>query len=144
MRKVENFSWANQTSLLTRNACGNKPKVVKEGLSFKTANNQQPTATSQQNTYHIQAMVFEPSRYQDRRTWKMTPAMIRARQPFFKKNLAGLLVLVGITGGIYAYTYRFLNRDNDFADVPIPPIDEKELEKLKKEYELEKLKRKGN
>ncbi|CUS21090.1 LAQU0S02e05644g1_1 [Lachancea quebecensis] len=83
-------------------------------------------------------MAFEPSRYQDPRTWKMTPAMIRARRPFFKKNLLGLGILVSVTGGIYVYTHRFLNRDNDFADVPIPPIDAKELEQLKKEYEQHK------
>lgn len=73
----------------------------------------------------------------------MTPAMIRARAPFFKKNLAGLALLVGVTGGIYVYTYRFLNKDNDFADVPIPPIDEKELAQLKKEYEQHKKDRKN-
>ncbi|SCU86993.1 LADA_0E01376g1_1 [Lachancea dasiensis] len=83
-------------------------------------------------------MVLEHSRYQDPRTWKMTPAMIRARRPFFMKNLVGLGALLAVTGGIYVYTYRFLNRDNDFADVPIPPIDAKELEKLKKEYEQHK------
>ncbi|CEP64734.1 Coa3p LALA0_S13e01816g [Lachancea lanzarotensis] len=83
-------------------------------------------------------MVLEHSPYQDPRTWKMTPAMIRARQPFVKKNLLGLSALLLVTGGIYVYTYRFLNRDNDFADVPIPPIDAAELEKLKKEYEEHK------
>lgn len=82
--------------------------------------------------------MFEPSPYQDRRTWKMTPAMIRARKPFFKGNMLGLSILLGVTASIYTYTYKFLNKDNDFADVPIPPIDEKELEQLKKEYELEK------
>lgn len=85
--------------------------------------------------------MLEPSPYQDPRTWKMTPAMIRARAPFFKKNMMGLLLLVGVTGTIYTYTYRMLNKDTSFADVPIPPIDEKELEQLKKEYELEKAKR---
>ena len=68
----------------------------------------------------------------------MTPAMIRARRPFFFKNFIGLGILLSITGGIYVYTHSFLNRDNDFSDVPIPPIDAKELEKLKKEYEQHK------
>ncbi|CAG97867.1 Coa3p [Kluyveromyces lactis] len=85
--------------------------------------------------------MLEPSPYQDHKTWKMTPAMIRARQPFFKKNLMGLVILLGVTGTIYTYTYKMLNKDSDFADVPIPPIDEKELEQLKKEYELEKIRR---
>lgn len=83
-------------------------------------------------------MLFEPSRYQDHRTWKMTPAMIRARQPFFTKNLIGLVTLLGVTGGIYGYTYSFLHKDDDFGDIPIPPITKEELDLLKKEYELEK------
>ncbi|GCF00691.1 cytochrome c oxidase assembly factor 3, mitochondrial [Zygosaccharomyces mellis] len=86
-------------------------------------------------------MVLDPSRYQDHRTWKMTPGLIRARQPFFKKNMIGLAILAGVSAGIYTYTYRFLHKDNDFADVPIPPIDEKELEQLKKEYEQHKRER---
>lgn len=84
-------------------------------------------------------MPFERSRYQDPRTFKMTPAMIRARQPFFIRNMIGLGILAGITGGIYYYTYDFLHKGNDFEDVPIPPIDEKELSLLKQEYELHKL-----
>ena len=82
--------------------------------------------------------VLEPSRYQDPRTYKMTPAMIRARKPFFVRNMIGLTFFVGLTGGIYYYTYNFLHKDNDFEDVPIPPIDEEELKQLQKEYELRK------
>ncbi|CCF57409.1 hypothetical protein KAFR_0C04180 [Kazachstania africana CBS 2517] len=83
-------------------------------------------------------MPLEPSRYQDKRTWKMTPAMIRARQPFFAKNMVGLVGLLAVTGGVYFYTYNFLHKDNDFAEVPIPPVSEEELKQLKKEYELKK------
>lgn len=86
-------------------------------------------------------MVLDPSRYQDTRTWKMTPAMLRARRPFFKMNMVGLGLLLGASAGVYIYTYNFLHKDNDFADVPIPPIDEKELEQLKKEYETHKANR---
>lgn len=71
----------------------------------------------------------------------MTPAMIRARQPFFRRNMIGLGILLGVTGGVYAYTYNFLHKDNDFADVPIPPISEEELAQLKKEYEVLKANR---
>lgn len=78
--------------------------------------------------------MFEPSPYQDRRTWRMTPAMIRARKPFFRNNMIGISILLGLSTGIYFYTYRFLHKDNDFVDVPIPPIDEKELKKLREEY----------
>ncbi|CCH61678.1 hypothetical protein TBLA_0F01350 [Henningerozyma blattae CBS 6284] len=82
--------------------------------------------------------MFEPSPYQDRKTWKMTPAMIRAREPFFRRNIIGVSVLLGVSASIYFYTYRFLHKDNDFADVPIPPIDPKELETLKQEYYKDK------
>lgn len=36
--------------------------------------------------------------------------------------------------GVYMYTWRILTKD-DFSDIPIPPISEEELSKLKKEYE---------
>ena len=71
----------------------------------------------------------------------MTPAMLRARRPFFKMNMVGLGLLLGASAGVYIYTYNFLHKDNDFADVPIPPSDEKELEQLKKEYETHKANR---
>lgn len=71
----------------------------------------------------------------------MTPAMIRARQPFFKRNMVGLGLLLGVTAGVYIYTYNFLHKDNDFADVPVPPISEAELAQLKKEYEVLKANR---
>jgi cytochrome c oxidase assembly factor 3 len=67
----------------------------------------------------------------------MTPAMIRARRPFFWKNAATFVVLTTITCSVYAYTYSFLGKDN-FDDVPIPPISEEELIKLKKEYQAKK------
>ncbi|AGO12198.1 AaceriAEL163Cp [[Ashbya] aceris (nom. inval.)] len=85
--------------------------------------------------------MLEPSRYQDPRTWKMTPAMLRARQPYVKGNLFGLVTLLGVAGGIYAYTYRALHKDDDFADVPIPPVSEEELRQLRQEYELHKKQR---
>lgn len=82
--------------------------------------------------------MLKPSPYHDPRTWKMTPAMIRARKPYFKKNMIGLGILVSITVGVYTYAYKMLHKDEDFADVSIPPIDEAELERLKKEYLLHK------
>ncbi|CEP24396.1 hypothetical protein BN1211_5206 [Cyberlindnera jadinii] len=81
-------------------------------------------------------MALQQSKYHDPRTFKMTPAMIRARRPFFWKNAATFAVLSTITVSIYAYTYSFLGKD-DFSDVPIPPITEEELTKLKKEYMAE-------
>lgn len=67
----------------------------------------------------------------------MTPAMIRARQPYFWRNAATFAVLSSITVGIYFYTYSFLGQD-DFEDIPIPPVTEAELVKLKQEYEASK------
>ena len=83
-------------------------------------------------------MPLEPSPYLDPKTWKMTPAMIRARQPFFRNNMIGLALLLGVTGGVYYYTFDFLHKDNDFADVPIPPIGDKELAALQKEFKDKK------
>lgn len=67
----------------------------------------------------------------------MTPAMIRARRPYFWRNAAVFVALATITCSVYGYTYSFLGKDT-FADVPIPPISEEELAKLKKEYEANK------
>jgi cytochrome c oxidase assembly factor 3 len=67
----------------------------------------------------------------------MTPAMIRARRPYFWKNAATFAVLSTITVSVYFYTYSFLGKDT-FDDIPIPPIDDAELQKLRKEYEAEK------
>lgn len=67
----------------------------------------------------------------------MTPAAIRARQPYFWKNLvlaSGLFIFVG---SIYAYSLKALVQD-DFADVPIPPISEDKLRELQKEREESK------
>lgn len=48
--------------------------------------------------------------------------------------MAALCVVGAIPFGVYAYTWKVLNQD-DFADIPIPPISDEELAKLKKEYE---------
>ncbi|ESX02731.1 hypothetical protein KL918_002500 [Ogataea parapolymorpha] len=74
------------------------------------------------------------SSYYNKYTYQMSPAMLRARQPYFWKNLALFGVLAGISGGVYLYTYSFLMKD-DFEDIPIPPISDEQLAELKKEYE---------
>lgn len=63
----------------------------------------------------------------------MTPALYRVRKPFFWKNLAGFFIVTSIPLGVYMYTWNMLSKD-DFADIPIPPISDEELAKLKKEY----------
>lgn len=43
------------------------------------------------------------------------------------------IVVGSIPLGVYAYTWLFLNKD-EFGDIPIPPVSDEELAKLKKEY----------
>lgn len=75
--------------------------------------------------------------YYEPHTYRMSPALLRARQPYFVKNMIGLAILLAIPVGIYTYTYNFLNQD-DFDDIPIPPLDEETIHQLQKEYEEEK------
>ncbi|GME84090.1 unnamed protein product [Ambrosiozyma monospora] len=75
--------------------------------------------------------------YYNKYTHQMSPAMLRARQPYFWKNMAMLTVLGGISLSVYIYTYNFLQQD-DFEDIPIPPISDEQLAELKKEYEESK------
>ncbi|CDK27041.1 unnamed protein product [Kuraishia capsulata CBS 1993] len=70
----------------------------------------------------------------------MSPALLRARKPYFWRNMAGLVVLGGISASVYIYTYTFLTKD-DFEDIPIPPISDEKLAVLKKEYEASKQKK---
>ncbi|GMM48927.1 Coa3 protein [Pichia kluyveri] len=75
--------------------------------------------------------------YYDPHTYRMSPALLRARQPYFVRNMIGLAVLIAVPVSIYTYTYRFLNQD-DFDDIPIPPLDDATIKKLQAEYEHEK------
>ncbi len=67
----------------------------------------------------------------------MTPALLRLRAPFFAKNMIGLALATSIPLGVYFYTVDMLSKD-EFSDIPIPPIADDELAKLKKEYEDKK------
>lgn len=49
----------------------------------------------------------------------------------------GFFLVSAIPLGVYMYTWNVLSKD-EFADIPIPPISDEELAKLKKEYELKK------
>lgn len=51
--------------------------------------------------------------------------------------MVGLVVVGSIPIAIYCYTWNFLSKD-EFSDIPIPPIADDELAKLKKEYEANK------
>jgi cytochrome c oxidase assembly factor 3 len=80
-------------------------------------------------------------RYRDPQTFEMTPAMLRVRAPFFWRNTIGLFVVAAIPAGVYYYTWNSLTKD-EFGDIPIPPISDAELAKLRREYEEKK--RAGN
>ncbi|CAN6611544.1 cytochrome c oxidase assembly factor 3, mitochondrial [Trichomonascus vanleenenianus] len=80
---------------------------------------------------------LKPSPYQNPYTFTMTPAALRARKPFFWKNITVASALFGLSAGIYWYTLRTIQTD-DFEDVPIPPISNEELARLKKEHEANK------
>lgn len=63
----------------------------------------------------------------------MTAAAIRARRPFFVRNMflgAGFATFAGFC---YWWTYRALTPD-DFGDIGIPDIPEAELEELRKKH----------
>ncbi|CCE81644.1 Piso0_002306 [Millerozyma farinosa CBS 7064] len=72
-------------------------------------------------------------RYRDPKTYEMTPALLRVRAPYFFRNMIGLAVVSSIPLGVYLYTYHLLNKD-EFADIPIPPVSDAELAKLREEY----------
>lgn len=67
----------------------------------------------------------------------MTPAALRARKPFFWKNIMLASTLFAVTAGIYAYSLNALIQD-DFADIPVPPISDQELAKLRAQRDAEK------
>lgn len=48
--------------------------------------------------------------------------------------MLGLVLVGSVPLGVYAYTWMVLNKD-EFEDIPIPPISDEELSKLRKEYE---------
>lgn len=75
------------------------------------------------------------SRYQNP-NYTMTTAALRARQPYFWKNVAAASVLFVFVGSIYAYSLKTLVQD-DFADIPVPPISEEKLRELRKKRDEE-------
>lgn len=81
--------------------------------------------------------LFNNNGYYDKNTFRMSPAMVRARQPYVVKNMVGLVLLSAVPLSIYFYTYSFLAQD-DFEDIPIPPLDDATVKQLQKEYEESK------
>lgn len=76
-------------------------------------------------------------RYRDPKTFEMSPALLRVRAPYFVRNMIGLVIATSVPVGVYYYTFNMLSKD-EFSDIPIPPIADDELAKLKKEYEDKK------
>lgn len=74
------------------------------------------------------------TRYRDPVTHQMTPALYRVRAPFFKRNMVGLAICSAIPLAVYFYTWQQLSKD-EFSDIPIPPLSDSEIAKLKQEYE---------
>jgi len=62
----------------------------------------------------------------------LTAAAIRARKPYAARNAALGLSLLGFCGFCYWWAYRSFTMD-DFSDVPIPPVSEEELAKIRAE-----------
>lgn len=67
----------------------------------------------------------------------MSPALLRVRAPYFVRNTIALIVATSIPLGVYCYTINVLSKD-EFSDIPIPPIADDELAKLRKEHEDKK------
>ncbi|KAK9333233.1 hypothetical protein V1520DRAFT_332993 [Lipomyces starkeyi] len=71
------------------------------------------------------------NKYQDASS-RMSPALLRARSRYTKRNIATGIVIAGIVVSIYAYAATATGSD-DFSDVPMPPLPENAVEKLRRE-----------
>ncbi|KAK7204331.1 hypothetical protein BZA70DRAFT_268184 [Myxozyma melibiosi] len=60
---------------------------------------------------------------------RMTPALMRARAKYAKRNIITGLALSTFVVGTYAYSATAAGAD-DFSDVPTPPISEAALKEL--------------
>ncbi|QPG76641.1 hypothetical protein FOA43_004033 [Brettanomyces nanus] len=77
--------------------------------------------------------------YYSKDTYRMSAAMLRARRPYFWRNMAGLVILGSIPVAVYVYTFNFLHTD-DLEDIPVPPLSDEKVKQLQKEYKEEKAK----
>ncbi|VVT55767.1 uncharacterized protein SAPINGB_P004728 [Magnusiomyces paraingens] len=81
--------------------------------------------------------LLRTSKYQNPVNYTMTPAALRARKPYFWKNTIASIVLFGVVGGIYFYSLNALVQD-DFGDIPVPPISDDKLAELRRKRDEEK------
>ncbi|CAG8811457.1 10482_t:CDS:2, partial [Cetraspora pellucida] len=74
--------------------------------------------------------LFPPSRYHQAKGYSQSPALQRARRPFFVRNVITGLLLLGFTGAVYTYSIMAVKQD-DLGDIPMPhlPADNKESTK---------------
>lgn len=77
------------------------------------------------------------SRYQNPTNYTMTPAALRARQPYFWRNVVTAVSLFTFVSGVYFYSLNALVQD-DFADVPVPPVSDQQLAELRRKRDEEK------
>lgn len=61
-----------------------------------------------------------------------TAAALRARRPFAARNALLGVSLMGFCGFCYWWAYNSFLPD-DFSDVPIPPVSEEELNRIRAE-----------
>lgn len=73
--------------------------------------------------------------YYSRSQGRMSNALLRAREPYLKKNLLLGGFLFSIFFGTIGYTFYKIFDSDEFQDIPIPPISEEELKLLRAEYE---------
>ncbi|VEU20073.1 DEKNAAC100452 [Brettanomyces naardenensis] len=77
------------------------------------------------------------SSYYENGSYRMSPAMIRARRPYFWRNFGTFLIIASVPLGVYLYTFSFLHTD-DLEDIPVPPLSDEQVQELQKEYRKEK------
>ncbi|XBW37636.1 hypothetical protein QEN19_003218 [Hanseniaspora menglaensis] len=69
---------------------------------------------------------------------RMSNALLRAREPYWKKNVLFGGILFAFFGGSLLYTFKTILSSDEFQDIPIPPIEEEDLKRLRAEYEEKK------
>ncbi|KAK9240803.1 hypothetical protein V1525DRAFT_385105 [Lipomyces kononenkoae] len=73
------------------------------------------------------------NKYQDASS-RMSPALLRARSRYTRRNIATGVIIAGIAVSIYTYAATATGSD-DFSDVPMPPVPEKAVEQLRRDRE---------
>ncbi|CAG8610381.1 32987_t:CDS:2 [Racocetra persica] len=68
-------------------------------------------------------VLLPPSQYHQAKGYSQSPALQRARRPFFVRNVITGLLLLGFTGAVF--------KQDDLGDVPMPqfPADNEESTK---------------